>query len=108
MWVIEAQLKLGEDHSYSKRRFYIDEDSWQIVLLESYDQAGQLWRIGILNTVYDLDLQGYVARAQMMHDLKARAYVAMRLVNEMGQPRLKGTPKGSHFYTSRNLRKLGR
>ncbi len=108
VWVIEAQLKLGEDHSYSKRRFYIDEDSWQIVLLESYDQAGQLWRIGILNTVYDLDLQGYVARAQMMHDLKARAYVAMRLVNEMGQPRLKGTPKGSRFYTSRNLRKLGR
>lgn len=108
VWVIEATLKKGEEHSYSKRRFYIDEDSWQIVLLESYDDDGEIWRVGILNTVYDFALKGHVARAQMIHDLKAKAYVSMRMVNELGQPRLQGNPKGSAYYSSANLRKLSR
>ncbi len=34
VWVVEANLKKGQRHVYAKRRWYIDEDSWQIVLLE--------------------------------------------------------------------------
>jgi hypothetical protein len=70
VWIVEADLKDGQRHVYKKRRFYIDEDSWQIVLLESYDGRGELWRVGVLNTLYDYSLQGYVARAQMFHDLQ--------------------------------------
>ncbi|NRB37972.1 MAG: DUF1329 domain-containing protein [Pseudomonadales bacterium] len=108
VWVVEAELKKGQNHSYSKRRFYIDEDSWQIALLESYDHEGNIWRVGILNTVYDFALKGHVARAQMMHDLKAKAYLSMRMVNENGQPQLQGSPKGSAFYSATNLKKLGK
>jgi hypothetical protein len=28
VWVVEADLKEGQRHLYSKRRFYIDEDTW--------------------------------------------------------------------------------
>ncbi len=31
VWVVEATLKPGARHIYAKRRFYVDEDSWNIV-----------------------------------------------------------------------------
>lgn len=107
VWVVEANLKEGARHVYGKRRFYIDEDSWQIVLLESYDGRGDLWKVGILNTVYDYSIKGYIARAQMFHDLSSGAYISMRMVNETAQPNLMASPKGSKYFTPANLRKMG-
>ena len=107
MWIIEATLKEGNRHLYSKRRFYIDEDSWQIALLESYDGRGDLWKVGLLNTVYDYAIKGYIARAQVFHDLSSGAYVSARMVNETAQPNLMSTPKGAKYFTPANLRKMG-
>jgi hypothetical protein len=39
VWVVEATLKPGERHIYKRRVFYIDEDSWQVVLTDQYDNA---------------------------------------------------------------------
>ncbi|NRB41898.1 MAG: DUF1329 domain-containing protein [Pseudomonadales bacterium] len=108
VWVVEANLKDGARHISAQRRFYIDEDSWQFVLNESYDGRGELWKVGILNTLYDYALRGYIARAQMFHDLRSGAYVANRLVNEESQPNLMATPKGLSYFTPGNLRKKGR
>jgi len=44
VWQVEATLKEGSRHIYSKRTFYVDEDSWQIALADHYDNRGQLWR----------------------------------------------------------------
>ncbi|MCY4043457.1 MAG: DUF1329 domain-containing protein [Cellvibrionales bacterium] len=107
VWVVEANLKEGARHVYAKRRFYIDEDSWQIALLESYDGRGDLWKVGILNTVYDYAIKGYIARAQVFHDLSSGAYVSARMVNETAQPNLMATPKGAKYFTPANLRKMG-
>lgn len=107
VWVVEANLKKGARHVYAKRRFYIDEDSWQIALIESYDGRQDLWKVGILNTLYDYAIKGYIARAQVFHDLSSGAYVANRLVNETAQPNLMATPKGSKYFTPANLRKMG-
>lgn len=45
VWILEATLKEGNRHLYSKRRFYIDEDSWQGLAAENYDGRGNLWRV---------------------------------------------------------------
>jgi Protein of unknown function (DUF1329) len=42
--VVEGTLKPGQRHTYSRRVFYVDEDSWQIVVADNYDKDGQLWR----------------------------------------------------------------
>ena len=107
VWVVEADLKADKRHIYAKRRFYIDEDSWHIALLESYDGRGALWKVGILNTLYDYALKGYVTRAHLFHDLQSGAYVANRLVNETAQPNLMATPKGEAYYSPGNLRQMG-
>lgn len=107
VWVVEANLKENRRHIYQKRRFYIAEDSWQIVLTESYDRNGRLWKVGVLNSVYDFDVQGYVTRVQMHHDLLSKSYVATRLFNETSPPNLKAKPQGLDYFQPANLRKEG-
>lgn len=41
VWVIEASLRQGHRHVYGKRRFYLDEDSWQILATDLYGSDGQ-------------------------------------------------------------------
>jgi hypothetical protein len=46
VWEVEATLRDGKRHIYSKRTFYIDEDSWVAVASDEYDARGQLYRSG--------------------------------------------------------------
>jgi len=40
VWVVEGTLQPGESNVLARRRFYMDEDSWCILLGEGYDIAG--------------------------------------------------------------------
>jgi len=44
VWIVEANLKPGMSHSLSKRRFYLDEDSWTIIAVDGYDNRKQLFQ----------------------------------------------------------------
>ena len=44
VWVVEATLRPGTSHTIKKRRFYIDEDSWNIVAVDNYDSRDQLFQ----------------------------------------------------------------
>ncbi|MGQ0622950.1 MAG: DUF1329 domain-containing protein [Panacagrimonas sp.] len=44
VWVVEATLNPGTSHTFAKRVFYIDEDSWHIVMVDLYDARGGLFR----------------------------------------------------------------
>jgi hypothetical protein len=44
VWVIEATLKAGQRHAYSKRNYYLDEDLSAAGLYDAFDQNGQLYR----------------------------------------------------------------
>jgi hypothetical protein len=57
VWVVEATLKEGQRHIYSRRTFYVDEDSWVILASDQYDGRGQLWRPGFNYLTYNYDAQ---------------------------------------------------
>jgi hypothetical protein len=42
VWVVEATLHPGIRNVLAKRRFYIDEDSWNIAVGEAYDGGGNM------------------------------------------------------------------
>jgi hypothetical protein len=44
VWIVEATLKAGQRHAYSKRNYYFDEDLSAAGLYDAYDQNGQLYR----------------------------------------------------------------
>jgi hypothetical protein len=51
VWEVEATLKEGKRHVVPKRRYYIDEDSWSILLWDGWDAKGALWRGGYALTL---------------------------------------------------------
>ena len=45
VWALEGTPEKGQDHPYSKRVSYYDEDHWNAVAAERYDTRGRLWRM---------------------------------------------------------------
>ncbi len=85
VWEVEATLKPGQRHIYSKRSLYFDEDSWMIVLADHYDGRGQLWRSAEGHNLQHY-IQGtrlYVAEA--LYDLVSGRYLTLGLSNEEKQ-----------------------
>lgn len=44
VWEVDANLKAGQRHVVTKRKFYVDEDSWRSLLIDGWDADGKLWR----------------------------------------------------------------
>ena len=75
VWIVEATLKPGMRHMYPKRTFYVDEDSWSVLLEDIYDSRGSLWRVAVhgLTQFYDVQVPAY--RVNIWHDLTNGAYL---------------------------------
>lgn len=80
--VVEATLKPGARHIYSKRVFYIDEDSWSILLVDQYDDRGELWRVSTAFTKNYYELPGTGPSLDVFYDLQARRYHVQGLMSE--------------------------
>jgi len=74
VWVINATLKKDKKHLYKRRRFYIDEDSWSIVMAENYHQGNTLWRLSLRHLAYSEKLPGLATVADVYHDLETKKY----------------------------------
>ena len=89
VWVVEGTLKTdkgSKDHKYSRRVFYVDEDSWQIAAADNYDEDGQLWRVseGHMINYYQVPTPWYTLR--VYHDLKSERYLVHGLDNQRREP----------------------
>lgn len=109
VWVVVATLKSGKRHIYSKRRLYLDEDSWAAHLADNYDGQNSLWRTSMRTFVNQYDMPGIMPRVEVYHDLQKGAYLINNMSNEEGGP--PATPKQKRpldYYTPANLRKMGK
>lgn len=82
VWVVEATLKAGARHIYAKRRFYLDEDSWNIVQSDLYDGRGELWRVLESHTLQRYDVNVNFPSSDVAYDLQARRYLINGVENE--------------------------
>lgn len=80
--VVTATLKDGARHIYSKRRFYVDADSWNTLLIDQYDGRGQLWRVtmGLAKNYYELP--GVWTALDVYYDLQSHRYNVLGLDTE--------------------------
>jgi len=74
VWVVEATLKPGKRHIYTKRIFYLDEDSWGALASDQYDARGQLFRASFSAFTYSYDAQAPYYAAIYSYDLIANSY----------------------------------
>lgn len=106
VWVVEATLKPGQTHLYKKRRFYIDEDSWAILVTDKYDNRDELWRVAESHNIQFCDRPMWYNMIEVHHDLQSGRYLAMGLRNE--EPKVYQTIKReASDFTPAGLRGIG-
>jgi hypothetical protein len=71
---VESTLKEGQRHLYSRRTFYIDEDTWVAVASDMYDGRGQLWRLQYLYGANLYDRKSGHGSAYGAYDLLQNIY----------------------------------
>jgi hypothetical protein len=84
VWVVDATLKQGKRHVYSKRTFYLDEDSWAILASDQYDARGQLWRTGFAYMTPSYDVPAPYTDMFGHYDLVSRVYSLTGYIAETG------------------------
>ena len=107
VWEVVATLKAGERNIYAKRRFFIDEDTWQIASSEHYDGRGQLWRIGQAMLTQQFDQQVPVYAFEALYDIIAGRYIAIGMANEEKNAVQYGISASAVDFTPAALRNAG-
>ncbi|VVN71964.1 DUF1329 domain-containing protein [Pseudomonas fluorescens] len=107
VWEVVGTVKPGERHIYAKRHMFIDEDSWQVALVDHYDGRGQLWRVaeGHQQFYYDHQVPAYTLEA--LYDIIAGRYIALGMKNEEKHSFEFGFAAKSADYTPSALRSEG-
>ncbi len=82
VWVVDATIKDGTSHLYKRRTFYVDEDSWQILAVDQYDNRDQLWRVSEGFSINYYDVPMFWTTLEVHTDLQAGRYLAIGLDNE--------------------------
>ncbi len=82
VWVIEARLKDGMRHINSRRTFYLDEDSYQILLIDHYDNRGELWRASEAHCINYYDMPTFWSTLEAHYDLQSGRYLAQGFDNQ--------------------------
>lgn len=107
VYVIEATLRDGFRHINSRRTFYLDEDSYQILLTDHYDKRGNLWRFSEAHSINYYDVPTFWSTIESHHDLESGRYLAVGLDNE-DKVNTFNSPLSESNYTPAALRKRGR
>jgi len=84
VWEIEATLQAGKRHVVPKRHYYVDEDSWQILVFDGWDAKGELWRTNYTLTLLAPDIPALVGNMLWGgYDLQTGAYFLNMASNEL-------------------------
>ncbi len=84
VWVVEATLAAGKRHVAAKRRYYLDEDTWQIILFDGWDAKGELWRTNYTLTLTAPDIPAVLGNIFWGgYDLQTGAYYLNMATNEL-------------------------
>lgn len=82
VWVVEATVAPGKRHAVPKRRFYFDEDSWILVLMDGYDAEGKLWRTSQTLPFVVPSLPGVLIKPVIVFNLQATTFSVVQALNE--------------------------
>jgi hypothetical protein len=107
VWVIDATLAPGKRHVVAHRRYYLDEDTWQILLVDGWDAQGQLWRMTYTLTELAPDVPSLVANmAWGNYNLMTGGYYLNAATN--GTTQFKVVPRRPDtFFSPEELANMG-
>ncbi|TYC54219.1 DUF1329 domain-containing protein [Zoogloea oleivorans] len=71
VWEIEATVVSGKRHAVPKRKYYFDEDTWLLALVDGYDSEGKLWRTSVVPSFFVPAVPAVVAKPVTIYNLQA-------------------------------------
>lgn len=108
VWEVEATLAAGKRHVVPKRKYYIDEDSWQIVLFDGWDAKGELWRTNYALGLTAPDIPAVVNNMFWGgYDLQTGAYYLNMASNELKSQYKVVPPLPRSFFSPEELANEG-
>ena len=108
VWTVEAKLRPGERHLYSRRVFHLDEDSRGIVAAELYDGRGGLWRVQEIHSINFYQVPVCFGVAELVYDLTSNGrYLAGSLINEEKPINFDADALSAERYTPEAMRTIG-
>jgi hypothetical protein len=84
VWVVEATLKTGKRNVAARRKIYLDEDTWQAVLSDTWDPQGKLWKTGQAFTMVAADQPMATTVPYTLFDMYSGTWVYVFSMNETG------------------------
>ncbi|WHS58103.1 DUF1329 domain-containing protein [Pseudomonas sp. G2-4] len=100
VWVVEATLKSGKRHVVPRRTYYVDEDSWQILLVDGYDAQGKLGRQMYSLTLLAPDMPALTSQVMWgSYNLDTGAYFLNASSNDLAVQYQKIATPSASFYT---------
>jgi hypothetical protein len=109
VWVVDSTLKEGARHIYARRTYYVDEDTWQIGIIDHYDGRGELWKLKEGHPISHYQVKIPWLAAESLHDLISGRYVVIGLDNEeSGYTYDFDFKTGFKNFTPQALRRAGR
>mgnify|MGYP000386200592 CR=1 FL=1 len=82
VWVVDSQLREGTNHTFGRRTFYVDEDSWTIAAIDCYDKRGQMYKVQEAHLVYAQSIQTVGGTPEIIYDLQSGRTFLTALANE--------------------------
>ena len=107
--VVEANLKEGERHIFSKRVFYIDVDSWKVMMVDQYDGRGELWRVSQAMSKSYYEVPTVWTAIDVFHDLQSKRYHVQGLdTEESSTLKFSRRVPNRRYFSPQSLRRRGR
>jgi Protein of unknown function (DUF1329) len=75
VWVVEGALAGGQHDIVSRRRIYLDEDTWLAVYSDSWDEQGRLWKFGQATMYLMPEVPAVILGSQFVYDFELGGYV---------------------------------
>ncbi len=82
VWIVEANIKPGTSHTFKTRRFYIDEDSWTIALVDDYDNRDQLYQFQEGHIVFGYNVLSATTVPEVIYHFTSGRYFITAAFNE--------------------------
>lgn len=108
MWVLEMNVKEGQNHQYKKRVMYIDEDSWLILAQDIYDERDDFWRFAEAFPINYTKVPVFMNPVQVHYDIQSRRYVILNIANEEKKEVEYDWHAPKKYFTTKTLKKFAR
>jgi len=103
VWVVEGILAKGQHDIVSRRRLYLDEDTWLAVYSDSWNEQGRLWKFGQATMYLMPEVPAVVLGSQFVYDFELGGYVYSFAFNDEPMAYKVTAPHPSTLFTPASL-----